>query len=314
MRVAVIIPCFNEEITVAKVVADCRKYLPESEVFVFDNNSTDDTATVARTAGAHVVHSPLQGKGHTVRHALRSVKADIYLIVDGDDTYSIKNGPQLIKAVRDDGYEMAVGTRLQNFKAESFRPLHLLGNKLFSLLVAALFGRKISDLFSGYRAISRHLVRRIPLRSSGFEIETEFTLQALASGLPFTEIPTPYGTRPNGSFSKLRTFEDGFTILKFIVFVVRYFKPLMFFSSFSFIFFVCGMFAGWSPIAEYIEFSYVYTLPRAVLAASLMVMSIVSLGVGLILDAQIRHMHMQLDMLALHFNDDEHASNDRKVA
>ena len=296
MRVAVIIPCYNEEITVANVVADARKYLPESQIFVFDNNSKDDTAANAKAAGAHVIHSRRQGKGHVVRHALRTVVADIYLIIDGDDTYSLAHGPALVDAVANGGYEMAVGTRLQNFGENSFRPLHLMGNKMFSMLVRVLFGQRITDIFSGYRAVSRHLVRRIPLRSEGFEIETEFTLQTFASGLPWIEIPTPYGERPEGSHSKLRTWGDGFLILKFIAHLVRHYKPLMFFSTFGFAFFLAGALAGWAPIMDYIDHKFVYHVPLAILAASLMVMSAVFFGVGLILDAQIRYMHTQLDV------------------
>ncbi len=309
MRVAVIIPCYNEEITIGKVVADCRRHLPEAEVFVFDNNSHDDTAIRAHEAGAHVVNSRMQGKGHVVRHALRTLDADVYLIVDGDDTYSIGHAPQLIDAVANDGFEMAVGTRLQKFSDKSFRPLHLFGNKMFSFLVRVLFGQKITDIFSGYRAVSRHLVRRIPLRSGGFEIETEFTLQTFASGLPWVEIPTPYGERPAGSHSKLRTWGDGFLILKFIAHLVRHYKPMMFFSTFGCLFFACGLAAGWSPIADYIRSSYVYHVPLAILAASLMVMSAVFFGVGLILDAQIRYMHTQLDVFTSLLREDSTKSS-----
>lgn len=297
MRVAVIIPCYNEELTVANVVTEARKFLPEAEVFVFDNNSNDATAMRARAAEAHVIPSRRQGKGYAVRHALRTVSADIYLIVDGDGTYSLAHAPALVEAVASGGYEMAVGTRLQNFEKNSFRPLHLAGNKMFSLLVRFLFGQKITDIFSGYRAVSRHLVRRIPLRSEGFEIETEFTLQTFASGLPWVEIPTPYGERPAGSHSKLRTWGDGFLILKFIAHLVRHYKPLLFFSTFGCAIFLAGAFAGWAPIMDYVEHKFVYHVPLAILAASLMVMSAVFFGVGMILDAQIRYMHTQLDVL-----------------
>lgn len=312
MRVAVIIPCYNEEITVAKVVTDARKYLPQAEIFVFDNNSKDKTAERAKAAGAHVVPSKRQGKGHVVRHALRTVNADIYLIIDGDDTYSLAHGPQLVEAVASGGYDMAVGTRLETFGQKSFRPLHLMGNKMFSFLVRVLFGQRITDIFSGYRAVSRHLVRRVPLRSGGFEIETEFTLQTFASGLTWVEIPTPYGERPEGSHSKLRTWGDGFLILKFIAHLVRHYKPLMFFSTFGFGFFFAGAVAGYAPIMDYVNHKFVYHVPLAILAASLMVMSAVFFGVGLILDAQIRYMHTQLDVFTSLLREDSPETNSLK--
>jgi glycosyltransferase involved in cell wall biosynthesis len=310
MHVAVIIPCYNEEPTVATVVTDARKYLPDAEIFVFDNNSKDATAIRAKAAGALVIPSRRQGKGHVVRHALRTISADVYLILDGDGTYSLAHAPALIEAVASGGYEMAVGTRLQNFREKSFRPLHLAGNKMFSLLVRFLFGQKITDIFSGYRAVSRHLVRRIPLRSEGFEIETEFTLQTFASGLPWIEIPTPYGERPAGSHSKLRTWGDGFLILKFIAHLVRHYKPLMFFSTFGFSFFIAGAVAGWAPIMDYVEHKFVYHVPLAILAASLMVMSAVFFGVGMILDAQIRYMHTQLDVFTSLLRDESLSEKD----
>ncbi len=288
-EVAVIIPCFNEELTIAKVVHDARRALPEARIYVFDNNSTDRTADEARTAGAEVIHSPRQGKGHVVRHAFRVVDADVIVMVDGDDTYPMDEAPKLVSLVLAENYDMVVGTRLSHFSAEAFRKFHLFGNRFLSRTVSSFFGQEVSDMLSGFRAFSRAFVEQVPLHSGGFEIETDLTLQAISKNYSICETPIAYRHRPEGSFSKLKTFDDGFLILKFIFRLVRDYKPLQFFSVLATLCVCLGLIAGWAPVRDFVLHAYVYTVPRAILAAALMLLGTVLFGVGLILDSQNRH-------------------------
>jgi glycosyltransferase involved in cell wall biosynthesis len=297
MRLAIIIPCYNEELTIAKVVKDAKQFLPNADIYVFDNNSIDSTAEIAKKAGAIVVPSPRQGKGSVVRHAFNIVRADVYLMLDGDDTYPLEEASKLIDAVVKDGYDMAVGARLKEFAPGAFRRFHVIGNHLFSLMVGLLFGQKVADLLSGFRAFSKNFVDHVPLNSKGFEIETDLTLQAFTKGFEVTEIPVSYRSRPEGSHSKLSTYRDGFLILNFLMRLVKDYRPLPFFSMVSGICFMFALFMGWAPITDYLNYSYVYTVPRAVLAASLMILSCIFLGVGLILDSQIRYFHEQFLLL-----------------
>lgn len=216
-RIAVIIPCYNEEITIEKVVREARRYLPDAEVFVFDNNSTDATADRARKAGAIVIPSPRQGKGFVIRHAFDVIDADYYLLVDGDDTYPLEEADKLLRAVTEQNFAMAVGSRFERRLAGSFRRFHVFGNRFFSALVSLLVRRKITDMLSGYRLLNRELVNQIRLQSKGFEVETDLTLQAIAKGHTITEIPVQYQARPKGSHSKLKTYRDGVLILKSIL-------------------------------------------------------------------------------------------------
>jgi glycosyltransferase involved in cell wall biosynthesis len=298
LRIAVVVPCYNEEITVGKVVRDFRKALPDAEIYVFDNCSRDRTAEVARAAGAAVIHSPLQGKGHVVRHAFRVIDADCLVMVDGDDTYPAEDCPRLIEPVVKDGFDMVVGTRLQVHDGGAFRRFHLFGNHMLSKLVSLLFGQKITDMLSGYRVFSRNFVERVPLHSKGFEIETDLTLQTVSKGFSVREIPVSYRARPKGSHSKLSTFSDGALILRFIFRLIKDEKPLPFFTLLAFFCFGFGLVSGWAPIMDYLEHSYVYKVPRAILAASLMLLSAVLFGVGLILDSQVRYFQLQHTLLS----------------
>ena len=291
-RIAVLIPCYNEEITIVKVVNDSRLYLPSAQIYVFDNNSSDRTAEFARTAGAEVILSPIQGKGHVVRHAFRVIDADIYILVDGDDTYPMDAAPKLIEQV-EAGFDMVVGTRLSVFTPGAFRKFHLFGNHFLSATVSSFFGQKISDMLSGFRAFSREFVEQIPLNSQGFEIETDLTLQAISKNYPICEVPVAYRERPEGSFSKLKTFDDGFLILKFIFRLVRDYKPLQFFSCLAAFFVLLSLASGYAPIHDYMVSGFVYTVPRAILASACMLLAVVLFGVGLILDSQIRHFNEQ---------------------
>lgn len=297
MRLAVVIPCHNEELTVAKVVADARAHLPEADIYVFDNLSTDRTAEFARRSGATVIASNRKGKGNVLRHAFFMIDADILVTMDGDDTYPMEMAPKLIELVASGRCDMAVGDRLQRFDETAFRPFHRFGNHAFSGLISWFFGQKIGDMLSGFRAFSRDFYKMIPLKSDGFEIETDLTLQAISKGFVISEIPIPYRDRPDGSRSKLRTFDDGFRILKFIARVARDHRPLPFFLISAGACFALSLFAGYAPVRDFVEHAYVYTVPRAILAASLMVLAVVLVGVGLILDSQIRSFNEQFQLL-----------------
>jgi glycosyltransferase involved in cell wall biosynthesis len=292
--IAIIIPCFNEEIAIAKVVRECLQTFPSAVVFVFDNNSLDRTATNAQQAGAQVIHSPHQGKGHVIRHAFQIIDADFYVIVDGDDTYPMEEGRNLLNLVADEGYAMAIGTRFKKSTEGSFRRFHVFGNLFFSKTVSVLFHQKVTDMLSGFRVLSRELVDQLRIRSTGFEIETDLTLQTISKGFAIAESPVAYRPRPAGSHSKLNTCRDGFFILKFIFQIMRDYRPLPFFGTAAFTLFVLSLLSGFQPIADYLQYSYVYTVPRAILAASLMILSFVMIGVGLILDSQIRSFNDQL--------------------
>lgn len=231
MKVAVIIPCLNEELTVAKVVTEARRYLPEAQIYVLDNGSVDQTANLARASGAEVIHSPLKGKGNVLRHAFRVITADYYVMIDGDGTYPMDQAQKLISLAQDFNYEMVMGARLQLGKPEAFRPLHYLGNRLFTLSVRLLFGFPVQDLLTGFRVFSSRFTDEINLISTGFEVETELTIRAMAQDMAFYEIPIPYQERPAGSHSKLRTFRDGWKISLTILRFLRDFRPLAYFSG-----------------------------------------------------------------------------------
>lgn len=310
MSIAVIIPCFNEESTVAKVIADTRQALPYSHIYVFDNQSTDQTAKRALAAGAEVISSPLRGKGNVIRHAFRTLQADYYIMLDGDDTYPVEQAPQMLSILQKGGFQMAVGTRLQSFTPGAFRRFHLLGNHLLSKVVSIFFGQKITDMLSGFRIFTKDFVEQVPLNSSAFEIETELTLQALAKNFSIVEIPVPYRQRPEGSVSKLQTFDDGVLILSFIVRIVKDYRPLYFFTAVAGFCCLLGLLAGWAPVMDYIYSGYVYTVPRAILAASLMILSVLFIGVGLILDSQRRYFQDQFLMMQkiLQQKDKEHVA------
>lgn len=297
--IAVIIPCFNEELTIAKVVGDARAALPSATIYVFDNRSSDQTAKCAREVGATVITSPLRGKGNVVRHAFRVVDADVYVMVDGDDTYPMEQAHELVQAIVTGGFDMAVGTRLTEYSETAFRKFHLFGNRFLSKTVSSFFGEEIRDMLSGFRAFSRAFVEEVPLNSVGFEIETDLTLQAISKGYAICEMPISYRNRPEGSHSKLKTFDDGFLILKFIFRLIRDYRPLQFFSFLAVICVALGIASGWAPVRDFLLHSYVYTVPRAILAASLMLLGTVLFGVGLILDSQNRHFAEQFAALRL---------------
>ena len=281
--VAVLIPCFNEEATVAKVVSDFRAVLPEAVIYVYDNNSSDRTAVEAARAGATVRREPWIGKGRVVRRMLADVDADVYLLVDGDDTYLAKDGLRLIRRLVDEQLDMVVGSRARTPGA--YRSGHALGNLLLTRTVAFLFGDRFTDMLSGYRALSRRFVKSYAaVLSSGFEIETEITVHALEIRVPVAEEPVDYAPRPAGSRSKLRTVQDGARIALAILLLLELVRPFLVFGS-AFLLLAGGSLALAFPILQtYLETGLVPRFPTAILATGMMLLGFLSLGCGVILD------------------------------
>lgn len=283
MRVAVLVPCYQEERTIGKVVADFRAALPKAEIYVYDNNSTDATADRARAAGAIVRREKRQGKGFVVARMFEEIDADIYVMVDGDDTYHAPSVHQLIAPLVEERADMTVGSRMMDAHESAFRKLHVPGNQLVSRIINMIFGSEIRDLFSGYRAMTREVAKTVPVLARGFDVETELTLQTLYRQFVILEVPAPYGARPEGSFSKLRTIPDGSKVLLRLFLMLQAYKPLTFFGIIGLVLVAASLVAGARPVMEYLEYRYVYTVPRAVLAAALAVMALVSGGIGMIL-------------------------------
>lgn len=285
-RIAVLIPCYNEEHTVARVVADFRTVLPEADIYVYDNNSTDRTAELAAAAGAIVRRESRQGKGNVVRSMFRQVEADAYLMVDGDATYPAESARELLAPVLADEADMVVGDRLSSkaYDAQNKRPMHGFGNRLVVGTINRLYGARLSDIMSGYRAMSRFFVKTMPVLSPGFEIETEMSLHALDKNFRVRETPIAYHERPEGSVSKLSTYKDGFKVLKTIGTVFKDSKPLVFFSAVAALVALIGLAVGAPPIYEYFRYGYVYKVPSAILAASLELLAMLFFCSGLILE------------------------------
>lgn len=284
LTIAVLIPCYNEEVTIQKVVRDFHKEIPQALIYVFDNNSTDNSSTLAQEAGAIVIRSPRQGKGNVVKHMFECINADIYLMADADDTYPASEAHKLISCLKEHNADMVVGHRLQIHKSDSFRPFHKLGNNLITWLMSTFFSVQLKDILSGYRAFSKNFVKTIPLNSQGFEIETELTLQAITKKFSMHEVAINYGSRPEGSYSKLSTWSDGFLIIKLIFIIFKDYRPLAFFGFISLLFALFSLFVGIFPIMDYIQFKYVYRVPLAILASGLGILSCLTFAIGLILD------------------------------
>jgi len=283
--IAVVIPCYQEEKTIGKVVADFRRALPQAGIFVYDNNCTDATAENARKAGAVVRREKRRGKGFVVAAMFEQVDADILVMVDGDDTYEAAAVGALLEPILQGDADMTVAARLHTYAEKSFRPFHLLGNKLICAIINRVFGARISDIFSGYRAFTREAVAQIPITAVGFDVETELTLQALYRGLVITEIAAPYRARPEGSSSKLRTYSDGLLVILKLFLILRSYKPLAFFGLCSMGLGGLGLAAGARPVYEYVTERYVYAVPSAILAASLMLLAFFTLALGIILNS-----------------------------
>lgn len=282
--IAVVIPCYQEALTIAKVIADFRQALPTAEIYVYDNNSTDATAEIARNAGARVYREKRQGKGFVVATMFEQVDADILVMVDGDDTYEASTVGALLEPILKGDADMTVGTR-HMYGDKSFRPFHRFGNQLVCSSINWMFKSNVSDIFSGYRAFSREAMEQIPITSHGFDVETELTLQALYRGLIIKEISSPYRARPEGSFSKLNTIPDGTKVLVKLFLILKSYKPLTFFGLCSLGLLCLGLAAGARPIYEFITERYVHAVPSAILAAALVLLASLSLSLGLLLNS-----------------------------
>ncbi len=283
-KIAILLPCYNEAITISSVIKKFHAILPQAIVYVYDNNSTDQTASIAKKAGAVVVKEKYQGKGHVVRRMFSDIEADVYVMADGDDTYDASYAPKLIQHLMDHKLDMVVGKRIQA-DADSYPSGHRFGNALFNYILKLIFKSTFQDIFSGYRVFSRRFVKSFPALSGGFDIETELSVHSLEMYLPVDEVPTPYYERPDGSFSKLSTFGDGFKISLKIVRLFKEVKPLMFFGLISiFLAFLAGI-LGIPVVLDFLRTGLVLRIPTVVAVTGLLLLSCFSLASGIILDS-----------------------------
>ncbi|NQV44720.1 MAG: glycosyltransferase [Rhodospirillales bacterium] len=288
ISIAVLIPCFNEALTIAKVITDFRKALPDGDIYVYDNNSTDGTVAEAKKAGAIVRTEPQQGKGHVVRRMFADIDADIYVMADGDDTYDASRAQDLVSCLIDNQLDMVVGSRSTEDHRAHSRAGHRLGNEVLTQTVRRLFGRGVTDMLSGYRIFSRRFVKSFPAIARGFEIETEITVHALQMGLPIDEVETNYFDRPAGSTSKLNTYRDGLRILNTIFLLFRDNRPLLFFGAGFLLFASFSIILAGPVFGTYMDTGLVPRLPTAILATGAMLLGFLSLACGLILDSVSR--------------------------
>ena len=286
-RIAVLLPCYNEATAIAQTIAGFRAALPDAVIYVYDNNSMDDTRAVAATAGAVVRSEKMQGKGNVVRRMFADVDADVYVMADGDATYDAAVAPALVKQLLDDNLDMVVGARKSEVEV-AYRRGHKLGNAMLTGMLTQLFGRSFSDILSGYRVFSRRFVKSFPVLSSGFEIETEISVHALELRMPVAEQVTAYAARPEGSESKLNTYRDGWRILNTIVTLFRIERPLLFFGGVGLAFGVVAVILAVPLIMTYMHTGLVPRLPTAVLVVGLMILAALSFTCGLILDTVVR--------------------------
>ena len=290
-KIAILIPCYNEEKTIEKVIKDFQKELPEAQIYVYNNNSSDSSVEIVKQFPNVILRNEYnQGKGNVVRRSFREVDADIYVMVDGDDTYPASAVHDLIKPIQDEEADMVVGDRLSNgtYKKENKRKFHSFGNLLVRRTINLLFKANLKDIMSGYRAFNKIFVKNIPILSSGFEVETEMTLSALDKKFRIKEIPITYKDRPRGSKSKLNTIKDGTLVLKTILTMFKDYKPKSFFILISLILLILGIIVGLPVIIEFLKTRYITKVPSAVLATGLILMSAMSLQSGLILDTIIK--------------------------
>ncbi|MBR0685063.1 glycosyltransferase [Bradyrhizobium manausense] len=295
-RIAVLVPCYNEEAAVAAVVADFRKALPAAEIYVYDNNSRDRTAAVAHEAGAIVRSERRQGKGHVVRRMFADIEADIYVLVDGDATYDAPSAPGMIDKLLDEHLDMVVGLRIDQSQA-AYRLGHRTGNRMLTGFLSSTFGHAFKDILSGYRVFSRRFVKSFPVLSDGFEIETELAVYALELSLPVAEVETPYYARPEGSFSKLNTWSDGFRILGTMLKLYRSERPLRFFTVIGILLALAAIILAIPIVVTFIETGLVPRLPTAVLSMGLTIVAMLSVSSGLVLDTVTRG-RREMKMLA----------------
>lgn len=295
--VAILIPCYNEEATIKQVVLDFKQALPQADIYVYDNNSDDRTSEIAAKAGAKVCQEKLQGKGNVVRRMFADVEADIYIMVDGDDTYDASSAPQLVAELREHQYDMINARRITSIK-NAYRVGHRFGNKLLTGLVSFIFGNRFNDMLSGYRVFSRRFVKSFPALATGFEIETELTVHALQLQMPVSEIDTHYKDRPEGSESKLSTIGDGVRILKTIFMLIKQERPLAFFFFFGFLFAIISIGLMIPIFLTFMETGLVPRFPTAILSMGIMLLAFLSFSAGLILDTVT---HGRRELKRLHY-------------
>ena len=285
-KIAVLIPCYNEELTVEKTVIDFKRVLPNADIYVYNNNSKDRTKELALKAGAIVKDEYRQGKGAVVRSMFRDIDADVYIMVDGDDTYPAEEVEGLITPVLEGKADMVIGDRLSStYYTENKRPFHNFGNSLVKGLINFLFKSDLNDIMTGYRSFSKKFVKCMPVMSDGFQIETEMTIFALTNNMQVVNVPITYRDRPEGSESKLNTFSDGFKVLLTLFNLFKDNRPFLFFGSISIVIFIIGLLIGIPVIDEFIKTAYITKVPSAVLAAALMLNAFLMFSVGIILDA-----------------------------
>jgi glycosyltransferase involved in cell wall biosynthesis len=296
MEIAVLIPCYNEEKPIAGVIASFRQALPAARIYVYDNNSSDRTAEVARASGAIVYQEHQQGKGNVVRRMFSDIEADIYVLVDGDDTYEAAAAPDMINLLRAESLDMVNGCRVTAVKG-AYRPGHRFGNAMLTGLVALIFGKRTNDLLSGYRVFSRRFVKSFPALSRGFEIETELTVHALELRMPIADMDTRYKDRPEGSDSKLSTIRDGIRIMRMIFALVKEERPLQFFGITSIVLALLSLATGYSLIVEFLQTGLVPRFPTAILSAAIMILAVLVFFSGMILDS-VTHGRREMKRLA----------------
>ena len=285
MKIAVLLPCYNEASTIAKVVTDFRAALPEADIYVYDNNSTDGTAQVAQQAGAIVRHEPVQGKGNVIRRMFREVEADCYLMADGDDTYPAEQARQMVSPILEEHVDMVIGDRLSStYFEQNKRPFHNGGNRMVRWLIRRFWHTDIHDIMTGYRAFSRTFVKNFPVMSGNFEIETEMTIHALDRRFLLREVPVAYRDRPQGSVSKLNTFSDGISVLKTIVLLYKEYRPLRFFSWLAALLTLAGVLLLIPVLVEYFHTGLVPRFPTLIVSMFLLLAALLSLFTGLCLD------------------------------
>ena len=298
-KIAVLIPCYNESKTIEKVVKDYKKVLPEADIYVYDNNSTDGTDKIATKAGAIVKYEYKQGKGNVIRSMFKQIDADCYLMIDGDDTYPKENAKEMCEYVLNGQADMVIGDRLSStYFQENKRPFHNFGNKLVRGLINTLFKSNVRDIMTGYRAFSYDFVKTFPVLSKGFEIETEMTIHALDKNFLLKEIPVEYRDRPAGSVSKLSTYSDGFKVLKTIGRLFKEYKPTIFFGLFSLLFFIISLCFGIPVFIEYFKTGLVPRIPTLIFAGFMMIIALLLLVCGIILEVVVKK-HRQLFELML---------------
>jgi glycosyltransferase involved in cell wall biosynthesis len=287
MKIAVLLPCYNEETAIVQTVAGFRAALPDAKIYVYDNNSSDRTVDVARAAGAVVRTERMQGKGNVVRRMFADIDADVYVMADGDATYEAAAAPTLIARLVDEKLDMVVGARKSEID-DAYRRGHRLGNKMLTGMLTQVFGRSFTDILSGYRVFSRRFVKSFPVLSAGFEIETEISVHALELKMPTAEVVTAYAARPEGSVSKLSTYSDGWRILRTIAMLARFERPLAFFGFSGLVFAMMAIFLSIPLVLTYLQTGQVPRFPTAILATGLMILAFLNFFAGLILDTVVR--------------------------